>query len=314
MKKDNRIHTAIDERLCTVHFDARDQRAVLRAVRGSASHPIRSTAKEPRRPFALAMAMALLLLVPLSLITLRLSTLRLSTAPGVDLIVPVSSPSVTAHTRDEFSYDGSETGQAIRIARACFESVCDTGVFTFDEYTVQASCVERSNDAREYTVTMTSVYDNGCVFSVVVAMPDGEVVRHSTPSLATVPTYLNPNTPQIAAWYRQYGPHLLTWPQETQAEFSRRYEGAMLRTAKEGELTAEQAVLLAKEKILTHLPAQDVDALHGYCVLYSERAGKDGAARYVVSVFPGMIDSVMPEALGSVSFRPDGSDVIVILH
>ena len=91
--------------------------------------------------------------------------------------------------------------------------------------------------------------------------------------------------------------------------------GAMLRTAKEGEITADHAVMLAKELIAKHLPSQDkgID-LYGYAMLYSERAGADGIARYIVSVYPSAIEDTLPELLGTVSFRPDGSDVVVTLN
>ena len=60
------------------------------------------------------------------------------------------SPLATANA----AASGALTEQdAIQAARTCFETLCDTSIFSFDEYTV--SC-ERTRDA--YTVLMTSIY------------------------------------------------------------------------------------------------------------------------------------------------------------
>ena len=315
MKPENRIRPTIDESLSSVRFHTGDQRAVLHAVRKHRNPRKRENTGCPQIRFTAAMAMTLLMFIPLGLLTLRISGAHLPAAPGVDLLIPAATPAVTMYPQHSVSDDAGETGQAIAIARACFESVCDTSVFTFDEYDVKVTCLQHDSLSREYTVTMTSIYGNGCAFSAAVAMPQGEVTRHSTPSLATVPAYISQNTSEVAKWQDRYGPHLIAWPQDAQAEFSRRYEGAILRTAKEGELTAEQAVKLAADLVRKHLPAQEGDTLCGYSQLYAERSQKDGVARYVVSVFPCAITGEeLPEALGTVSFKTDGSDVVVTLH
>lgn len=324
MKQDNFIRDAIDESLSSVRFSERDARSVLRAVRNREEIPEHRPARRRRLQPVLAIAMTLVMIIPVGLFALRLSGTRPTAAPGIDHILPVSTPSASANPQSEFPADTDEINKAIQLARTCFESVCDTSIFSFEEYTVGTSCIQLDSRSREYTVTLTSIYGNGCSFSVTVAMPQAEVTHYTTPSLATVPAYIDSSQlkpaegfsySKLATWYTKYGPHLITWPQDAQAEFSRRYEGAMLRTAKEGELTADHAVTLAKELIAKHLPSQDkgID-LYGYAMLYSERAGADGIARYVVSVYPSAIEDTLPEPLGTVSFRPDGSDVVVTLN
>jgi len=312
MKQDNFIQGAIDESLSGVRFDAKDAHTVLRAVRGSKKKPARRLTQTPRFQPVLAMAMTLLVLVPIGLFALRAQktgTTRISAAPGYDNILPVATGYPQAVPAD----DADEVSNAIGIARTCFESVCDTSIFSFHEYTVKTSCLQKDAHSRVYTVSMTSIYDNGCTFSVTVAMPQGEVMHYTTPALATVPTYIDISQLKPASWYTKYGPHLMTWPQDAQAEFSRRYEGGMLREAKTGELTAQEATDLAINTVRLHLPVQKGIALYAYPMLYSERAGADGAARYVVSVFAAEITDTLPEALGTVSFRPDGSDLIADL-
>lgn len=322
MKQDNFIRNAIDESLSGVHFDAKDARSVMRAVRSREEEPARRPVRKPRLQPVFAMAMTLLILVPIGLFTLRarqLGSTHITATPGYDSILPVE----TAYPQAVSPEDTDEVSKAIRLARTCFESVCDTSVFTFEEYTVKTSCLQHDAHSREYTITMTSIYGNGCSFSVTVSMPQGEITHYTTPLLATVPAYIDVSQmkpadgfsySKITTWYNKYGPYLITWPQDAQAEFSRRYEGAMLRTAKDGELTAEQAVDLAKELIAKHRPVQSDVALYGYSMLYSERAGADGLARYVVSVYPDEVSDTLPELLGTVSFRTDGSEVVVRFH
>ena len=312
MKQDNFIRDAIDESLSGVQFTQRDMHRVLRATRSREKVPVRPSARPRRFEFAFAMGLLAIVILPVALLTLRaqsMRTTRINAAPGdpiaavqqdadpqADRIVSTAAPGYTA-----------DESEAIRIARACFESVCDTSIFTFEEYAVSVTLSE----AAEYTVTMESIYGNGCRFTAVVSLTSGSVVRHSTPQLATTPTYLSTDSPEVGAWYDRYGPYIITWPQEAQAEFSRRYEGALLRTAAPGELTPAEAVVLAKDAARERLSLPDDASLFGYSLLYAERASQDGTARYVVSVFPSLIEDAPPELLCTVSFNADGSRVVV---
>ena len=75
-----------------------------------------------------------------------------------------------------------------------------------------------------------------------------------------------------------------------QVEFSRRYEGATLRAAKDGDVTREQAQAIAKAAAIDDYAAQGladaaIDPLC-YPMLFSERAFDDGIARYLVVCGP----------------------------
>ena len=329
MNKDNFIRDAIDESLSDVRFDAQDMRSVMRAVRSREQEPERRPAPKarPRAHFAFAMAMMLILVVPIGWFALRVQGMRTSsitaTSGTVDAITTAAQatlgPQATADphadpivTPEPASYSADES-EAIRIARACFEAVCDTSVFTFEEYAVDTSYSEGDGDYREYTVEMTSIYGNGCAFTVLVALPAGEVLEHSTPALATVPTYLDPAAPEIAAWYAKNGPHLLAWPQEAQAEFSRRYEGAALRTALPGELTADEAAGLAAQHAREALDLTPDAPVYAYPMLYAEQEN-GSAARYVVSCFASPIGQEMPEVIATVSFGTNGAGITVTVH
>ena len=320
MKQDNPIRSAIDESLSGVHFDAKDMRAVLRAAKNHEQEPApRTPARGSRFSMAFAMAMLLICVIPAGFLALRaqgMRTARISAAPGTAALTPqlsadpqadlIISPENTALPADE--------SEAIRIARACFESVCDTSIFTFEEYAVSAGLTESGGGYAEYAVEMTCIYGNGCRFSVQVALPEGRVLAHSAPELATMPTYLDSTAAQVAAWRDKYGPHLMTWPQDAQAEFSRRYEGGMLRAAKPGELTAQEAAELAERYVRTHARPQEGVVLFCYPMLYAERAATDGTARYVVSCFTREVTDDMPEPLAVISFAADGSDVVAEIN
>ena len=88
MKKDPTIREAIDESLCSVRFNAQDERAVLAAIHGR-----RAKAKKRvrRLNFAFAMGLLVLLVAPVTAFTLhsrRLGTTDIA-APGSD---PILSP------------------------------------------------------------------------------------------------------------------------------------------------------------------------------------------------------------------------------
>ena len=312
MKPDNSIRRAIDDSLGSVRFDASDAHAVLRRTRAARSPARTHSGKQMR--FALAMAMTVVMFIPAALFVLRAHSARTIVIPPADGSTAQTAQATAGPQTDvilppETTFTANES-EAIRIARACFESVCDTSIFTFEEYAVTTLSAQDGT----YTVTMESIYGNGCRFSVTVRLPEGDVLSYSTPALATTPAYIDASAPEIAAWYSKYGPYLMTWPQAAQAEFSRRYEGAILRSAQPGELSMSEAVTLAKDIVRKHLPAQEGVALYGYAMLYSERAGANGVARYVVSVYPSMIEDSLPEALATVSFTAEGDDVVARLH
>lgn len=227
MKKDPIIREAIDESLVSVHFDARDMHAVLRAVRSERA-PDRAPKRRMRLNFAFAAAMLLLIAVPVL-------TLRTAGTPPDDITTIAaegeSTPLPTASEAPPQSAAALDETEAIRLARACFEAQCDTSVFTFDEYTVsvQGYAVYGSSlECPDYEVSMKSIYDNGCTFTVVISAQDGSVVSFSDPALATVPAAVSSDSPEVQSWYEKYGEDVSAWPQEALREFARRYGNGLL--------------------------------------------------------------------------------------
>ena len=310
MKKDNQIHRAIDESLDSVRFNARDTHAVLRAVRSQgASRRVRASKKPMRLDLILALSMVVLIVGPLSVFALRAlraETEDITTLANIDPITAASSGEQAASAQDAplpggdvivedesaFSPAISES-EAIQAARACFEAQCDTSVFTFEEYTVSVQAVfpyGGSASSASYEVTMTSIYDNGCSFIVVVSAADGQVLSYSTPKLATMPTSLHSESAELQAWYFRHGEYLFAWPMDVQAEFSRRYEGAMLRMPQDGEKDAQYIASAGVPRFHDTLTAEAgtpgrTYALQWYSMLYSERAFADGQARYRIFCF-----------------------------
>ena len=277
MKSDPRIRNAIDESLSSVHFDGRDMHAVLRAARQ------RDRASAPRRrarwDWALATAMLMVVLVPLSLFALRANrtqTADIHTLAGIGQDAVSASPTAQADSTHSAQAAALSESDAIRIARACFEAECDTSVFTFEEYAVS---VRFAADA--CTVLMTSVYDNGCTFEVVISLPSGTVGSFSDPRQATVPSGIRHDSAEVQTWYDKYGAMLYTWPMDEQAEFSRRYEGAALRMPRAGEPEPD-ALLASLLPICADMLGLTQDELTLYPMLYSETASSDGQARYLV--------------------------------
>ena len=307
MKKDNQIHRAIDESLDSVRFNARDTRAVLRAVRSQgASGHARSPKKRIRLDLILAMSMVVLILVPLSVFVLRAQragTADITAITNLDPIIAASSgeqsgdaplPGEDAIEAAEPSFSPAiSESEAIQAARACFEAQCDTAVFTFEEYTVsvQALFPYGSDPASaNYEVTMTSIYDNGCSFTVVVSAADGSIISYSTPKLATMPAALHSESAELQSWYFRHGEYIFAWPMDVQAEFSRRYEGAMLRMPREGEKDTEYLSAAGVPKFHDLLISEAgapgrAYALKWYPMLYAERAFSDGQARYRIYCF-----------------------------
>lgn len=315
MKQENPIRDAIDESLSGVRFNAQDARSVLRAVRIREEEPAPRPRPRMRFDMAFACAMLLILVVPISYFALRAQTTRTArivAGPGGTTAAPMTtaSPREDRITVTAAPMRSDEESEAIRIARACFEAQCDTSIFTFEEYAVSVS----SSGAR-YTVDMTSVYGNGCRFTVVVDMSSGEVEQFSTPELATVPTYLDRGAPEIQAWYTKNGPYIFTWPPEEQAEFSRRYEGGTLRTAREGELTFEEAKAFALRSIAEATGYDESPSLYAYPILYAENARTGDAANYVVYCCKSPVtDALPPEGFAAVvTFSATGEDVEIQL-
>ncbi|MBP3655571.1 MAG: hypothetical protein J6K32_02630 [Clostridia bacterium] len=323
MNNDNRIRSAIDESLSGVRFNAHDTRSVLEAMHSSGQ--IRRPAHRRSRllRFAVSAAAVAVILVPAVLFTMRahqdgsrVTVIGGEATARPDLIVtaqpaatptPLITPDPTpAPTAAPLSED-----DAIRIVRACFERVCDTSVFTFEEYAVSAAYGEEGG-AQICTVTMESIYDNGCRFTATVSCTDGSVLRHSTPRLATIPAYVNSESAEVRSWYEKNGAHLMTWPQDQQAEFSRRYEGGMLRTARDGEITADQAKQIAQDASqdalrTLGLPADAAPAC--YPMLYAEAASGDGIARYTVHCYAEPVSDALPSACVLVTLRADSGEV-----
>ena len=289
MKKDSKIREAIDESLCSVRFNAQDERAVMAAIRG---RRVKAKKRARRLNLVYAMGLLLLLVVPVSAFTLHTRHLSAANiaAPGEDRVLSPDSTPEAAAVSPLVSSTSAPNGmltelEAIQAARACFESLCDTSIFSFDEYSIDC---QRSGDA--YVVLMTSIYGNGCSFSVTVNALSGEIIHHSAAELATQPTYLSEDSPEVQSWYAKYGQAVYLWAENVQVEFSRRYEGATLRAAKDGDFTREQAQAIAKAAAIDVYAAQGladaaIDPLC-YPMLFSERAFDDGVARYLVVCGP----------------------------
>lgn len=283
MKKDPTIREAIDESLCSVRFNAQDERAVLAAIHGR-----RAKAKKRARRlnFAFAMGLLVLLVAPVTAFTLhsrRLGTTDIA-APGSDPILsPAATAAATASAPPAATPLRALTEQeALQAARACFESVCDTSVFSFDEYAV--SC-ERQGDA--YFVLMTSIYGNGCTFSVTVDALTGEILQHSPVDLATQPASDAAVSAEAKTWTQKFGSNLFSWSADDQTEYARRYKGATLREPRGGEIPFEQAAQIASQaaKAVFKANGLSADAPLCYPMLYAERADENGVAHYRVFCF-----------------------------
>ena len=294
MKDHRSIQNAIDESLSGVRFNANDARSVMRAIRSREEEPERPVRRRRgfRPDFAFAVMLAVIVIAPVSLMFVRSRSMRsVSVAPGVPTVRPTAAATVapdggepTPAARDTaFSPDEEE---AVRLARICFEATCDTNVFSFDEYALSVSSQPQADGSTHYTVAMDCVYDNGCAFTAVISLPSGEVVQHSTPRLATVPTFFDSGSAEVQSWYKQYGPYLFTWDAQAQVEFSRRYEGAAIRRPREGELTYEEAAAAAAKAIAESAQYASVfGQVTAYPVLYAESGNADAEARYVVYCF-----------------------------
>ena len=309
MKKNSILRDAIDESLSGVRFTERDARSVLRAVRTREQEPERPapSRRRMRLDLAFACAMLLILVLPVSFFALRAQQGPIIAGPGGAPVLPqataagqadlIVQPGQTARTGEESA--------AIRAARACFDEHCDTSIFSFEEYAVNVT-----HKGKHYTVEMTSIYGNGCHFTVEVDMASGEVVQYSTPELATMPTYLDASSPEILAWYEKNGPFLFTWPADKQAEFSRRYEGGALRMPRAGELSFEEAKTLARFSA-SEMLGLEAAFPYAYPSLYAENARTGEAACYVVYCSQLPVTDTLPTAglTVTITFSTTGENV-----
>lgn len=329
------VKSAIDESLCTVRFNAHDARSVLSAVHGKKKqHNVKKKRRHFKPDFAFTCALMLMLALPLSIYGIRsrenITTVVTgpgqstphpdpSTQPDADVISPMPTAAPTIRPTDiavTETADGPSpdmTGlltesEAIHIARECFQAHCDTTIFAFEEYEISTAFT--GTDAPQYTVTMECIYKNGCSFSVILSAQDGSILQYSTPKLATMPAFVNMDTPEVRAWFDKYGEQLLTWPQDVQAEFSRRYQGGTLRAAREDEISYETALAAVSNPVISEAPGMFTAF---YPVLYSERASAEGRAYYVVYCYAQEITDGTPEGEPmTVSFDAKTGDIISI--
>lgn len=319
MKRDSNIRDAIDESLYGVRFNQNDMRSVLRAVRRSDDAPqiAPKRAKKQRGKrlqLAFCTALAVAVIAPVSFLTLR----TLGT-PNVDIVTtqggvtPAATATAQSLVTDAPSAAYIAESDAIAIARERFETLCDTSIFTFEEYTVSTAFT--TYGAPAYTVTLESIYGNGCAFTVRIDALTGEVLGTSSPADAVIPKGLTRDNPNVSAWYDKYGEYRITWPLEQQAEFSRRYEGYLTRVPQTNsetasEMTPDQAISAARAALssaanLGIADAQYAQNLTYYAVLRSERAYADGVARYEVYAFEQPLTDALPASGYLVTLRAD---------
>lgn len=318
------VKTAIDMQLSSVQFNAQDMRTVLQRTRKKKTL-VRRRRFKPDLAFAFALVMMLSLPLSLYAMKSRNSITTIITSPGeitpspiltsqqqgfpVPSAVVTAAPTAPPAAASKEQTDGLLTeADAVRIARECFETHCDTTIFTFEEYHVSA--VLSTQDVAKYTVTMNSIYQNGCSFCVILSADSGEILQYSTPKLATTPGYVDSTHPEIRAWFDKYGEQMITWPQDAQAEFSRRYQGGTLRSAKEDEITYEEAIAAVRAPIDSKTPGQ-YQAF--YPVLYSEHVSNTGRAYYLVYCYPQEISDTLPNVEPLIiSFDAQTGDILNI--
>lgn len=318
------VKNAIDESLYAVRFNAQDARSVMSAVRSGRKHaPSKKKRSFLRSDLIFASAFLLLIALPVSLYAVRSreSITTIVASPGqttaqpfssFDPVSDVASLSPTAAPTSvpvaDLPFAGIGESEAIRITRECFEAHCDTTIFSFDEYEISA--VLSDGDAPQYTVAMKSIYNNGCSFTVILSAESGEILQYSSPQLATVPSIIDAGCAEIRAWFDEYGEHLFTWPQDAQAEFSRRYEGGTLRAAKEGEISYEMAVAAVEQTVTSETPGLFTAF---YPVLYSERASSSGKAFYLVYCYASADEDILQKgAPMMISFDAATGDILSI--
>ena len=134
---------------------------------------------------------------------------------------------------------------------------------------------------------MTSIYGNGCTFSVTVDALTGEILQHSPVDLATQPASDAAVSAEAKTWTQKFGSNLFSWSAADQAEYARRYKGATLREPRGGEIPFEQAAQIASQaaKAVFKANGLSADAPLCYPMLYAERADENGVAHYRVFCF-----------------------------
>lgn len=316
------MRDAIDASLSSVRFGEADERAVFRAVSGRGRR-----AREKRRVFApqLGFALAALALVaaPLYLSLFRAQDERIvAAAPGSGatatadahadttllpadatnapvLGTPLPTP---AAGEAEKSADVDAVEAVTRAARECFEAECDTAVFSFDEFAVSVSEGAREGEETLYSVKLESLYDNGCAFTALVAYPSLEIVQHSTPELATNPTFFAGAGKED--FYEHFGPYPFSWDEQTQIEFSRRYEGGACRAPREGELTREQAAAAAEKAVREDARfSASFPEVCTYPMLYDRQVNGDSVPRYLVYCFASPVTDSLEGPCALVTLR-----------
>lgn len=256
----------------------------------------------------LAFAAAMLLLIAAPILVLRsagtpadITTIAANGATAASVgestalhIAPTAAPLPSEQPRELPETKAEDAliseSSAIEIARACFEAQCDTSVFTFDEYTVSVQGYAAYGSDPEipgYEVSMKSIYDNGCAFTIIVSAQDGSVLSFSDPATATVPAAIDSGSPEVQSWYDKYGPYMFTWPQSAKVEFSRRYEGGQLREPRAGEVDGEYIAARIPSFTADFAKDSEASAVSWGWMLYDGKAFADGKARYLIYCYPG---------------------------
>lgn len=231
MKKPNPVREAIDDSLSAVRFTAGDAHAVLRAIRRQESPRRAHAARRRRLDLAFSLALLAVIVLPAAFIMLRAQPASFIAGHGPsapDVIVASASHGVTAADSAAPSPTAApapDEASCIAAARACFEQHCDTAVFSFEEYTVSVQSGTSGSGEALINVTLRSIYDNGCTFTVFLSAQSGQVIAFTDPALATTPQAVRTDSPEVQAWFDRYGPDASLWPEDAQAEFARRYEG-----------------------------------------------------------------------------------------
>ena len=323
-KKETQIRASIDESLSGIRFNAQDRRTVMQAI-----HNHKEKAPRKRRfhlEFVFTALLLVLLASPVALLTLRRPIL--STAPGSETASPAETPaSGSADTVFPASPLTSPTAlpdavpagtsnpsaaplkqsEAIRLARDCYNALCNTDIFTFEEFTVAVSFDPQAGKNGAYIVNMTSIYGNGCTFSVTLDAQTHSILAHSDPEQATLPAELLEDSPEIQTWFARNGPLLFTWSPEDQQEFSRRYEGGVLRTARPEEISFEQAAQLAAQASQSAFRSLGHTVSSPACYPTLQTASVYTDAHYVVYCFPHAVTDQIISPCVLVTMQTDGT-------
>lgn len=138
------------------------------------------------------------------------------------VVTPAPTPVVSATPL--FSLKPAESAEPsvnsiIQQTRDLYNELCDTTIFTFDEFTANAT----TSPDGICLVVLNNIYENGCSFSASFDMKTGELLSHSDPEQATTPSISADSSATAQAWFDKYGPNFADWPTEARSEYSRRY-------------------------------------------------------------------------------------------